>query len=263
MTHDHVTTTIHAHPALPGVRKITFGDLYDALVKGFDDFAHKPSHVFFLSLIYPVIGLILFRLTFGYDLLPLLFPLAAGFALLGPFAAIGFYEISRRREEGLDTSWWHALELRHAKSRGAILALGALSMVIYLIWLWSAEAIYEGIFGAPVTSVSNFIRQVFETPEGMKLMIIGNAVGFLFAALIFSISVVSFPMLVDRDVSAPVAIVTSLRAVLRNPVQMAAWALFIALALAVASVPFLLGLVIVLPVLGHASWHLYRKVVVH
>ena len=115
----------------------------------------------------------------------------------------------------------------------------------------------------PVTSVSSFFRQVFETPEGMKLMIIGNAVGFLFAALIFSISVVSFPMLVDKDVSAPMAIVTSLRAVLTNPLQMAAWALFIAVALAVASVPFLLGLVIVLPVLGHASWHLYRKLVVH
>ena len=134
-------------------------------------------------------------------------------------------------------------------------------MAIYLVWLWTAGAIYEGIFGTPVTSVNSFLRQVFETPEGIKLMIIGNAVGFLFAALIFSISVVSFPMLVDKDVSAPMAIVTSLRAVLTNPVQMAAWALFIAIALAVASVPFLLGLVIVLPVLGHASWHLYRKVV--
>ncbi len=263
MAHDHVTTSIHAHPALPEVRKITFGDLRDALAEGFDDFWHKPSHVFFLGLIYPVVGLILFRLTFGRDLLPLLFPLAAGFALLGPFAAIGFYEISRRREDRLDSSWWHALDLRHSKSLGAILELGALSMAIYLVWLWTAGAIYEGIFGTPVTSVSSFLRQVFETPEGIKLMIIGNAVGFLFAALIFSISVVSFPMLVDRDVSAPMAMVTSLRAVLTNPVQMAAWALFIAVALAVASVPFLLGLVIVLPVLGHASWHLYRKLVVH
>ena len=119
MTYDHVTTSIHAHPALPEVRKITFGDLRDALAEGFDDFWHKPSHVFFLGLIYPVVGLILFRLTFGRDLLPLLYPLAAGFALLGPFAAIGFYEISRRREDRLDSSWWHVLDLRHSKSLGA------------------------------------------------------------------------------------------------------------------------------------------------
>ncbi len=235
----------------------------DALEKGFDDFAHKPSHVFFLSLIYPVVGLILFRLTFGHDLLPLLYPLAAGFALLGPFAAIGFYEISRRREEHLNTSWWQVLKLRKSKSIGAILALGALSMAIYLVWLWSAEAIYESIFGMPVRSVSGFLHQVFGTPEGLKLMLIGNAVGFVFAAVIFSISVVAFPMLVDRGRQRADGNRNLAASRADEPGQMAAWALFIAVALAVASVPFLLGLVIVLPVLGHASWHLYRKLVVH
>jgi uncharacterized membrane protein len=264
MTHDPAATAnIHAPSVLPAVRKITFADLNDALAKGWDDFKQKPSHVFFLGIIYPLIGLFLGRLAFGYEVLPLIYPLAAGFALLGPFAAIGFYEISRRREQGLDPSWWNVISLRRRESRGAILALGALLMVIFFLWISAAEFIFESLFGtARVASLNGFVHDVFGTQEGIRLIIVGNAVGFVFALLSFAISAVSFPLLVDRDVSAPVAIVTSVRAVLANPVTMTAWAIFITLALIVGSLPFLLGLVIVLPVLGHASWHIYRKVVV-
>ncbi len=263
MTHDPSAADMHAPAVLPAVRKITFADLNDALAKGWDDFKHKPSHIFFLAVMYPIIGLILARFAFGYDVLPLLFPLAAGFALLGPLAAIGFYEISRRREQGLDTSWWTVFTLVRSESRWAILALGALLMVIFFAWILTARFLFQELFGsATVTSLSVFVHDVFETPEGTRLMIVGNAIGFLFALASFSISVISFPLLVDRDVSAPVAIVTSVKAVLANPVPMLAWGLLITLALFVGSLPFLLGLVIVLPVLGHASWHLYRKVVV-
>ncbi len=263
MTHESVTAETHAPPELPAVRKITFGDLNDALAEGWEDFRHKPSHVLFLGIIYPIIGLFLARLTFGYDVLPLLFPLAAGFALLGPFAAIGFYEISRRREQGQEPSWWSVFSLLRSKSRGSILALGALLMVIFFAWIGIAEAIFESLFGTgSVTSLSGFVHDVFETPEGKRLVIIGNAVGFFFALLTFSISVVSFPLLVDRDVSAPAAIITSVKAALANPFTMAAWAAIIAVALFVGSLPFFLGLAVVLPVLGHASWHIYRKVVV-
>jgi uncharacterized membrane protein len=254
--------SVYAPPVLPAIRKIAFSDLRHALAKGWDDFVHKPSHVLVLAVIYPIIGLFLGRLTFGYKLLPLLFPLAAGFALLGPFAALGFYEISRKREQGLDPSWFDILSLVRHHSRGAILALGVLLLVIFFGWLSTAEALFEGVFGKePVTSVSGFIHQIFDTPGGVWLMIAGNLIGFLFALICFSISVVSFPLLLDRDVSAPVAIVTSLKAIAVNPVTMIAWAIFIALALVVGSLPLLLGLVIVLPVLGHASWHIYRKVV--
>jgi uncharacterized membrane protein len=254
---------IYAPSSLPAVRKITFADLRDALAKGWADFMHTPTHAFVLAVIYPVIGLFLFRLTFGYNLLPLLFPLAAGFALVGPFAALGFYEISRQRERGMDPSWWSIQNFVSHRLRGAILELGALLMVIFFGWILTANAIFENIFGEePVTSLSAFVHQVFETPEGLTLIIAGNLIGFLFALLCFCVSVVSFPLLVDRDVSAPAAIVTSLKAIATNPLTMLAWAAFIVAALIVGSLPALLGLTIVLPVLGHASWHLYRRVVV-
>jgi uncharacterized membrane protein len=263
MTQEPAVTHLYAAPILPSVRKITFSDLKDALAKGWDDFMHKPSHVLILAIIYPVIGLFLFRFTFGHHLLPLLFPLAAGFALLGPFAALGFYEVSRQREQGLDPSWWEIIGSVSRHTKSAILILGALLMVIFFAWIMTAEAIFEAIFGRqPPSSVDGFIYQVFETEGGVRLILIGNFVGFLFALLCFTISVVAFPLLLDRDVSAPAAIVTSAKAVLTNPVTMLAWAIFVAGALIAGSLPLLLGLVIVLPVLGHATWHLYRKVVV-
>jgi len=263
MTHESASAATYAPPALPAVRKLTFADLNDALAEGWEDFSRKPSHVLLLGIIYPIIGLFIARLTFGYDVLPLLFPLAAGFALLGPFAALGFYEISREREQGLDPSWWSVFSLLQNKSRGSILALGALLMVIFFAWIGTAGAIFETLFGSDrVASLSGFVHQVFETTEGKTLAILGVGIGFLFALLTFSISVVSFPLLVDRDVSAPAAIVTSVRAVLANPVTMMAWAAIIASALIVGSLPFFLGLAVVLPVLGHASWHIYRKAVV-
>jgi uncharacterized membrane protein len=263
MIHDPTAVDIHVQPALPEIRKIGFADLKDALAKGWDDFKHKPSYVFFLAGIYPIIGLFLARLSFGHDVLPLLFPLAAGFALLGPFAALAFYEISRRRELGLDTSWATAFTFAKGESRWAILALGGLMMMIFFAWILTAEYIYESLFGtARVTSLSTLLHNVFETPEGLELIIIGNAVGFLFALLSFAITVVSFPLLLDRDVGAPVAIITSVKAVIENPVVMTAWAIFVTLALILGSLPALLGLVIVVPVLGHATWHLYRKLIV-
>jgi uncharacterized membrane protein len=263
MTQEPAAANLYAAAMLPSVRKIAIGDLKDALAKGWDDFMHKPSHLLILAIIYPIIGLFLFRLTFGHHLLPLVFPLAAGFALLGPFAALGFYEVSRQRERGLDPSWWEVIGSVSRHSRGAILSLGALLMVIFFAWILTAESIFEAIFGNQLpSSLSEFLNEVFETQGGVELILIGNFVGFLFALLCFTISVVAFPLLLDRDVSAPAAIVTSIKAVLANPVTMLAWAIFVVAALIAGSLPALLGLVIVLPVLGHATWHLYRKVVV-
>jgi uncharacterized membrane protein len=262
MAHLHVLMGAESIRSRPVVRTITLTDLKDALAQGVADFSATPSHAVFLCLIYPVVGLLLARLTLGYDVLPLLFPLAAGFALVGPFAAIGFYELSRRRELGLPVSWQDAFDVLRSPSRGAIAALALLLLIIFAIWIAVAQAIYIAYFGyEPAASIPHFIRQVFATPAGHRLIVVGNLVGFLFALLVLSISVVSFPLLLDRDVGAVEAVLTSVRAVAANPVIMAVWGLIVAALLLIGSLPLFIGLAVVVPILGHATWHLYRKVV--
>ena len=261
MSHLDTMVGSDARQALPMVRKIGMTDLKDALAKGVEDFWAIPTHAIFLSIIYPVIALVLAQLTLN-NLMQLFFPLAAGFALIGPVAALGLCELSRRRELGLDLSWKHAFGVRHSASIGGIFALGVLLAVIFLLWVAVSQAIYIANFGyAPAGSIPNFFRQVFTTPEGWTLIVVGNGVGFLFAVVALMISVVSFPLLLDRDVGAGVAILTSIRVVLRNPVTMAMWGLIIAGLLLIGSLPLFIGLVVVMPVLGHSTWHLYRKVV--
>src|SRR5712691_1875046 len=140
--------------ARPTVRRIGLADLKDALARGLADFSAIPTHAVFLCLIYPIVGLVLARAIMGYDLLPLLFPLAAGFALVGPFAAIGFYELSRRREQGGEVSWEDAFDVMHSPSRGAIALLGALLLVMFAVWIAAAQAIYVASFGyEPATAI--------------------------------------------------------------------------------------------------------------
>jgi uncharacterized membrane protein len=248
--------------ALPAVRKLHFSDLGDVLRKGWQDFLAMPTHVIFLCAIYPLMGLLAFAATTHYDLFALLYPLATGFALVGPIAAIGLYEISRRRELGRETSLVHAFDVIRSPSLVPIVALGLSLVVLFGFWIAAAQAIYTANFGyLPVTSLPAFMDQVLTTPGGYNLIVVGNAVGFLFALVAASLSVVSFPLLVDRNVGYWAAVVTSLRVVLKNPLVMAAWFLFVAIALLIGSIPMLVGLAIVVPVLGHATWHLYRKAV--
>lgn len=246
----------------PAVRSIGVADLNDALRKGFADFMEIPSHAVFLGIIYAVVGLILFRLSFGYDVLPLVYPMLAGFALLGPFVAVALYDLSRRREQGLETSVWHLTEVFQLPSIGAIARLGLVLMALFVAWMAVAQTMYTQIMGPEVpASPSEFMRQILTTPEGHQLIIVGNAVGFLFAAFVLVISVVSFPMLVDRNVSAATAVRTSVRAVIANPMTMALWGLIVVAGLIVGALPLFFGLAVVFPVLGHATWHLYRKTV--
>ncbi|MBV9378538.1 MAG: DUF2189 domain-containing protein [Alphaproteobacteria bacterium] len=250
------------HSPPPAIRHIGVVDLGRVLARGLDDFAAYRTDVIFLCVLYPVAGLVLARLAFGYDLLPLLFPLASGFALVGPLAAVGLNEISRRREAGMAVTWTDAFQVFRSPSFGAIVLLGLVLMAIFLLWLLAAEAIYQVTLGpAPPASLRAFVQDVFTTSSGWAMIGLGVGVGFLFALLVLAISVVSFPLLLDREVGVDTAVLTSIRAVFRNPVAMAAWGLIVTGGLVVGSIPFLLGLVIVMPVLGHATWHLYRRVV--
>jgi len=244
------------------IRKIGLSDLSDALRLGWEDFKAVPSHAIILCVIYPVLGLVLFRMVLGYSVLPLLFPLAAGFTLIGPFAALGLYELSRRRQRGEEAAAWDAIQVLRAPSFGAMLGLGMLLLALFATWIAAADAIYIATFGhAPAASIPAFERRVLMTPEGWSLIIVGCGVGFLFAVVALCVSVVSFPLMLDRHATAIDAIRTSLQAVMKNPFTMAAWGLIVAVLLVIGSLPFFVGLAIVLPVLGHATWHLYRKVV--
>jgi uncharacterized membrane protein len=248
--------------APPTVRRIGVADVREALAKGLEDFAASRMDVIFLCAIYPLVGLVLARVAFGYDVIPLLFPLASGFALIGPFAAVGLYEMSRRRELGAHAGWRDAVDMLRSPSIGSVASLGLFLIALFALWLALAQTIYDATLGPlPPDSVEAFVRKMLTTQAGWTMIAIGVGVGFLFAVLVLAVSVVSFPLLLDRPVSMPTAVRTSLRAFVANLDMMALWGLIVAAGLVLGSLPFFFGLVIVLPVLGHATWHLYRRLV--
>jgi uncharacterized membrane protein len=247
---------------LPAVARIGIADLRASLAEGFADFAANRTDVMLLCIFYPALGLVLGRIASGEATLPLLFPLIAGFALVGPLAAVGLYEMSRRREMGAQVGWADAFGVLKSPSLGPIVILGVALAMLFVVWLATAQAIYSWTLGPGYTaSFDTFAHGVFGTPAGLTMIAVGMAVGFAFALAVLLLGVVSFPMLIDRDVGVETALRTSVRAVLKNPVPMALWGLIVAAALVVGSIPIFLGLVIVLPVLGHSTWHLYRRLV--
>lgn len=262
-TPDEYWDSRRRHRAAPTVRRISTRDLTEALVRGWRDFTANRTDVIFLCVIYPVVGLLLGRLASGYGLLPLIFPLASGFALVGPFAAVGLNEMSRQRELGKDANWTDAFGVLRAPSIGAIALLGVILVALLALWLVAAEAIYLLTLGpAAPASAAAFLHDVLLTPAGWALIGAGISVGFVFAIVALSISVVSFPLLLDRNVGIDTAISTSVSVMMTNPKLMLSWGAIIAGLLMLGSLPLLIGLAVAMPVLGHATWHLYRRVVV-
>ncbi|MFD2741655.1 DUF2189 domain-containing protein [Sulfitobacter aestuarii] len=263
MSRFHILTSGHENPSPIRLRPITFGDVVAALTEGWADFLQKPSHYGFVVLLYPVIGLALFFWVSRGNAMQLIYPLISGFALLGPVAAIGLYEISRRLERHEEASWRHAFAVLHSPALPAILAVGLALLLWFILWVYVAGLIYALTFdGQAHEDLRSLIRDVLSTPEGRTLMVIGNLVGFLFAVVTLCTTVVTFPLLLDRDVGAITAVKTSIRAVWQNPAALLGWGLVIAVLLGLGALPGLAGLIIVLPVLGHATWHIYRKLVV-
>ena len=245
------------------VRRIVLADLRDVLVRGWRDFTENRTDVVFLCLVYPLAGLLIARLALSSNLLPLVFPFVSGFALVGPFAAAGLYEMSRLRERGEPATLSSALCVFVSPSIAAIVKLALVMSGLFVLWIFTALQIYHVTLGAEMpATASAFVSDVFRTSGGWAMILVGGGVGFLFALLALAISVVSFPLLLDRRVSITTAVRTSLHAVAENPVPMLAWGFLVAALLVLGAIPALAGLVIVMPVLGHATWHLYRKVVV-
>ena len=257
---EHVPATLHSPQPL--VRRIGLADLREALIRGAADFGACRSDVIFLCAFYPLAGFVLGRMVFGAHMLPLLFPLVAGFALLGPLAAVGLLEMSRRRESGEEVTWATAFRVVYAPSFAAVVMLGLLLLAIFLLWMGAATLIYRFTLGPALpASLGAFVHDVVATGRGWTMIGVGIGVGFLFAVLVLTISVVSFALLLDRDAGIDTAIATSIRVVTRNPAVMAAWGVVIAVGLVIGSLPLLLGLVVVFPILGHATRHHYRKAV--
>ena len=244
------------------IRRITVADIKEALRRGVDDFLARPSHLIFLAAIYPVISFAFFVVISGREFWPILWPLAAGFTLVGPIAAVGLMEISRERERGREVHWREALGVIGEGRLPALIVLAVVLFVIFFAWLWTAQALYVSLFGEPYgVTLQEFLHQLFFTPEGHRLIIWGNLLGGLFALLALVVSLVSFPMVVDGERDPVIAIITSVRAALRNPGPVLLWGAIVAVTVFLSAMTAFVLLGIALPILGHATWHLYRRLV--
>lgn len=258
----HMETALARSWPKPEIRRIGIADLRDALARGWQDFMATPTQLVFLCLLYPVVGFLAARAAIG-DLKPLLWPLLAGLSIMGPVLAIGMYEISRRREQGLPSSWSTAFAAFRSPAIGGIVVLGLILLFLFALWVAAAQGIYNATMGGTVPdTMSGFFGTVLHSPAGFRLILLGNLVGAVFAVIVLSISVVSFPMMLDRLCGPTLAVQTSLRAVARNPVTVLIWGLIVAVVLTLGAIPALIGLAVAMPLLGHATWHLYRRTVV-
>ena len=238
-------------------------DLRSALRRGFEDFSAMRSDVMFIVLLYPVIGVLLAAFAINQNLLPLLFPLVSGFALLGPVLALPLYKMSRRREAGEPVGWGDAFAVFRTPNLAPILVLGGYLLMLFAVWMLVAFGLYNVTLGpgAP-TSAMTFLTDIFTTGAGLTMLVLGVAIGGIFAVMVLASTVVSFPLLLDRHVGLPRAVTTSMAVTRHNPLIVATWGAVVVVLLGLGMVTLFLGLIVVLPVLGHATWHLYRAAVV-
>lgn len=248
--------------ATPRIRRIGIDDLRWALAEGWSDFKEHRGDLLMIGFLYPLVGLVAAAFALNGTLMPLLFPLVAGLSLMGPTVAVGFYELARRREQGLESGWTHFLDPWRGPSARELLVSTIALTLLFLTWLDVAAQLYQRSFGFNnALTIQAFLGEMFGTAAGWRLMLIGNLVGLGFAIIALAVSVVTFPMLVDRPVPAATAAATSLRAAAHNPGTIALWGLIVAALLFIGCLPLFIGLAIVMPVLGYATWHLYTRLV--
>jgi len=250
-----------APPKAPVVRAVAMADILKVLAAGLRDFRAAPLYGLFIGGVYTLGGWLIVLLLIGFDLPYLVYPLAMGFALIAPFAATALYAVSRGLERGEDLSWGVVLGSAWGGTRRDIGWMALVTGFTLFLWIDIAALMFFGFFGTASLDFQNLLREVFTTPLGLVFLVVGNAVGAFIALAVFSYSVTSFPMLYDRDVDFVTAMVTSVKVVLASPRTMVLWCAIIAALIGLSLLSGLVGLLVVLPVLGHASWHLYRRAI--
>lgn len=251
------------HGTLPQVRALGIADIRASLAEGAADFARRPAIGLAIALVFVVIGM---AITVSLAVLHepwLIYPFAIGFPLVGPFAAVGFYEVSRQLEAGRMPSWREVLAVMWEQRRREVSWMAFVMLFVFWVWMYQIRLLIALILGRmSFATLDRFFHVVTTTAEGWVFLGVGHVVGAALALALFSVTVISIPMLLDREVDFVTAMITSVRAVLASPIAMLGWGVVVTLAVLAACLPFFLGLFVVLPVLGHATWHLYRRAVV-
>ena len=243
------------------VQTVTIDDLLEVLALGLRDFKTAPAYGLFFGAIYTVGGWLLILMLIEFDLPFLVYPLAAGFALIAPFIASGFYAVSSRLEKSEPLSWrvvFRTVRSMFDRDLGWMALVTGFSL---FIWMDIAALLSFGFIGSQVFNLDRLFDIVFTTPAGWAFLIVGHTVGAIIAFGVFSYSVISIPILFDRDIDFVTAMITSVRFVKQNPRVMAIWCLIIATLTAISLLSGLVGLLVTLPLLGHATWHLYRRAI--
>ncbi|MDJ0947920.1 MAG: DUF2189 domain-containing protein [Alphaproteobacteria bacterium] len=257
-----MTEQAPAQRSEPVVLTIGIPDIVDALGRGMRDFRAAPLFGLFFGGTYAVGGILIVLTAYTLDMSYLSYPLAVGFALIGPFVAVGLYEVSRRRETGTPLSWGEVLGVIFAQRKRELGWMAFVTLFVLVMWMYQVRILLAIFLGAKAPgTVDKFIEILFTTPEGLMFLLVGHGVGAILALILFSLTVVSFPLLLERDLDFITAMITSVRSVTTNPGPMIGWAAVVVLLLIVSIAPMFVGLFVVLPILGHTTWHLYRKVV--
>ena len=244
----------------PEVAKVTVGDLIDVIAAGARDFRSAPQYGLFFGGMYAVVGWVLLIMLWFFEFYYLVYPIAMGFALVAPFASVGFYSVSDLLESGRPLSWESVFRAVRDASKKDLRWMALITGFIFFAWIDYAAILFLTLMGFEAIG-PHVLTEIFTTTHGWVFLIVGNLSGAVIAVIVFSISVVTYPMLYDRDVDFVTAIVTSVRLVMANPVTMMVWCAVIAVLTGLSLITVFAGLFVMLPVLGHASWHLYRRAV--